>query len=55
MPAIKLAQELLAKKWDIVDVDKEPEDITLQQYMDLYRKPLSHSTIATVRKLTEVA
>jgi hypothetical protein len=29
-PAIKLVQEVLAKKWGILDIDKEMEDLTLQ-------------------------
>jgi hypothetical protein len=54
-PAIKLAPELLAKKWGLVDVDKELEELTLQQYIDIYRKPLSQPAIAAIMKLTEVA
>jgi hypothetical protein len=54
-PALKLAQEVLAKKWGIVDVDKELEELTLKQYLDIYRKPLSQQALAAVRKLTEVA
>jgi hypothetical protein len=54
-PAVKLAQEVLAKKWGILDVDKEMEELTLQQYIDLYRRSLSQHAIAAVRKLTEVA
>jgi hypothetical protein len=54
-PAIKLARELLAKKWGILDADKEMEELTLQQYIDLYRKPISQLAIAAVRKLTEIA
>jgi hypothetical protein len=54
-PAIQLAQEMLAKKWAILDVEKEMEDLTLQQYINIYRKSLSQATIMAVRKLMEVA
>jgi hypothetical protein len=54
-PAIKLAQEVLAKKWGILNVEEEMEELILQQYIDIYRKPLSQSAMAAVRKLTEVA
>jgi hypothetical protein len=54
-PAIKLAQEILAMKWGIVDVDKEIKDLTLQQYLDIYRKTLSQPAIMAIRKLSEVA
>jgi hypothetical protein len=54
-PAIKLAQEVLAKKWGILDVEKEIEELTLQQYMDIYKRLLSQPAILAVKKLTEVA
>jgi hypothetical protein len=54
-PAIQLAQEMLAKKWGILDVEKEMEDLTLQQYINIYRKPLPQAAIMAVIKLTEVA
>jgi hypothetical protein len=50
-----MAQEMLSKKWGMMETDKELDDITLQQYLDIYRKPLSHSAIQAVRKLTEMA
>jgi predicted solute-binding protein len=54
-PAMQLAQEMLEKKWGILDADKDLEKITLQQYIDMYRKPLSQSAMSAVKKLTEVA
>jgi hypothetical protein len=54
-PAVQLAQELLAKKWGILDVEKEMESLTLRQYLDIYRKPLSQTAMEAIRKLTEVA
>jgi hypothetical protein len=53
--AIKLAQEVLAKKWGIIESDKELEELTLQQYFDLYRKPLSQPAMMAIKKLTVVA
>jgi hypothetical protein len=50
-----LAQEVLAKKWEILDVEKEMEKPTLQQYIDIYKKPLSQPAIMAIKKLTEVA
>jgi hypothetical protein len=54
-PAVQLAQEMLAKKWGLLEADKRMEEITLQQYVDTYRQPLSQSAMAAVRKLTELA
>jgi hypothetical protein len=50
-----LAQEALAKKWEILDVEKEIEELILQQYIDIYKKPLSQPAIMTMKKLTAVA
>jgi hypothetical protein len=38
-----------------LEEDKDLDDITLQQYLDIYRKPLSQSVIFAVKKLTEMA
>jgi hypothetical protein len=46
---------MLAKKWGILEEEKGLEDITLQQYVDMYRKPLSQSAMMAIRKLTDVA
>jgi hypothetical protein len=54
-PTVKLAQEALAKKWEILDVEKEIEELILQQYIDIYKKPLSQPAIMAMKKLTEVA
>jgi hypothetical protein len=53
--SIKLAQKVLARKWAILDVDKELEELTLQQYINIYIKTLSQPAIMAVKKLTEVA
>jgi hypothetical protein len=38
---IKMAQELIAKKCGLLNEEKEMEDMTLQQYLDMYRQPLN--------------
>jgi hypothetical protein len=51
----KVAQELVAKKCGIIS-DKEPLDgMTLQQYMDLYKQPLTEQSMEAILKLAEVA
>jgi hypothetical protein len=52
---VKLAHDVLAKKWGILNVEEEMEDLTLQQHIDIYKKPLSQPAMAAVRKLTEIA
>jgi hypothetical protein len=41
----KLAQELLAKKYGINFEDESLDNLTLQQYMDLYKQPLSEKSM----------
>jgi hypothetical protein len=50
--AIKLAEEVIAKKWDIIEADNELEELTLQQYFDQYRKPLSQPAMMAIKKLS---
>jgi hypothetical protein len=50
-----MAQEMLAKKWEVLEDDKDLDDVTLQQYLDIYIKPLSQSAIHAVEKQTEMA
>lgn len=52
--AVKLAQQVLAKKWGILEEDKELESCTLQKYLDIYKRPLSEPAIEAVRTLSEV-
>jgi hypothetical protein len=54
-PIIKLAQELVAKKWGILKEDTELDNMTLKQYMDMYKQPLIEETIEAIEKLTKVA
>jgi hypothetical protein len=51
----KLAQELLAKKYGITSEDEGLDDLTLQQYLDLYKQPLSENSMKSILSLTEVA
>jgi hypothetical protein len=46
---------VLARKWNILEANKEMDDLTLQRYLDYYKKPLTPSSIAAAKKLTEVA
>lgn len=46
---------MLAKKWGIVDHDKALEELTLQQYLDIYRKPLTPGAMEAIKKLSQVA
>jgi hypothetical protein len=54
-PIIKMAQELVAKKCGIIQEDQELDTMTLQQYLDMYKEPLSQETIEAITKLTTVA
>lgn len=54
-PAIKMAQEVLARKWGMLKNEEEMDNLTLQQYLDIYRKPLSCSAMAAIKTLSEVA
>jgi hypothetical protein len=50
-----LAQDLVAKKWGIVQEEKTLDDMTLKQYLDMYKKPLNEDSMEAILKLTEVA
>jgi hypothetical protein len=51
---VKLAQDLIAKKCGIIKEDETLDNRTLQQYMDMYKKPLTEQTMDTIIKLTKV-
>jgi hypothetical protein len=51
----KLDQDLLAKKCGILEEDQEMDTMTLQQYLDMYKQPLSAKTMDAINNLTEVA
>jgi hypothetical protein len=52
---VRMAQDLIAKKWGITPPYKSLDDITLKQYLEVYKKPLSESAMNAVSKLTKVA
>jgi hypothetical protein len=52
---LKLAQDLIAKKCGIVQDEDSLEETTLQQYLDMYKKPLPNSSMQAILKLPEVA
>jgi hypothetical protein len=54
-PVIKLAQELVAKKWGILEEEKEMDNMTLQQYIDMYKQPLNEDALDAIQALTKVA
>jgi hypothetical protein len=53
-PMIKLAQELVAKKWGVLQEDKDLDSMTMKQYMDMYKKHINEESIEAIEKLTEV-
>lgn len=53
-PAIKLAQELLAKKWGILQPEQDLEERTLQQYLDTYKTPLDDNKMEAIKALSVV-
>jgi hypothetical protein len=54
-PILKMAQELMAKKCGLLKVMEELDNMTPQNYLDMYKQPLSEESIVTMQKLTEVA
>jgi hypothetical protein len=52
---IKLAQHLIAKKCGIIEEDENLDAITMQHYLDVYRKPLTDDSLEAIHKLTEIA
>jgi hypothetical protein len=52
---VKLAQYLLAKKCGIIDEEENLDAMTLQQYLDVYKKPLTEESVEAIHKLTEIA
>jgi hypothetical protein len=50
-----LAQDLIAKKCGVISEEGTLEYLTLQQYLDLYKKPLSEPEMEAILELTEVA
>lgn len=55
--AIKMAQEVLAKNWGVMKLKthQKLEIITMQQYLETYKKPLTEPTMEAIRKLSRGA
>jgi hypothetical protein len=51
----KMAQDLIVKKCGIIEEEETLDSMTLQQYLQLYKKPLSENSMDAIHKLTEVA
>jgi flagellar hook-length control protein FliK len=54
-PIIKVAQELVARKCGIIQEKQELDSMTLQKYLDMYKKPLSDDSMEAIKKLAEIA
>lgn len=52
---IKRAQEIVACKCGIVEDNDHIDDMTLQQYINMYKQPLNEISRQAILKLTEVA
>jgi hypothetical protein len=52
---LRKALELVAKKCGIVVEDQELNNITLQQYLDIHKKPMAEESLDAIMKLSEVA
>jgi hypothetical protein len=52
---LKLAQDLVAKKCGLIRDDEALDEMTLNQYMQMYKKPLTKDSMSAIFKLTEVA
>jgi hypothetical protein len=51
---IKRAHELIAKNYGFLEEGKELDNMTLQQYLNMYKNPLSEETMEVIIKLTQV-
>jgi hypothetical protein len=49
-----LAQNLIAQKCGILEEDERLENLTLRQYLVMYKKPLDDQATEAILKLTEV-
>jgi hypothetical protein len=52
--SIKMAQKLVAKKCGIIHDEEDLDNITLQQYLDMYNHPLNDDSIEAISKVSEV-
>lgn len=49
-----MAQEVIAKKCGIVDEAHHLDTMTLQQYINLYKQPMTESSMKAIEKLSEI-
>ncbi|GJN16082.1 hypothetical protein PR202_gb03032 [Eleusine coracana subsp. coracana] len=54
-PMLKMVQEIVAKKCGVIKDNQKLEGMTLQQYINLYKRPLTTGSVQAILKLTEVA
>jgi hypothetical protein len=54
-PVLKLAQDLVAKRRGVLQDNQNLEGMTLQKYLDMYKKPLSDDSMEAIKKLAEIA
>jgi hypothetical protein len=52
---LRLAQDLVAKKCGIFHDEEALDEMTLQDYLNMYKEPLSNESMKAIVKLTEVA
>jgi hypothetical protein len=52
---VKLAQDLVAEKCGILQEERSLDAMMLQQYLDLYKQPMSEQSLEAIQKLTKVA
>jgi hypothetical protein len=50
---MKLAQDLVAKKCGILKKDEELDNMTLQQYLNVYKQPLTDQAMEAIGQLIE--
>jgi hypothetical protein len=52
---MKKAQELIAKKCGVLEEEQSMDNMILQQYLNLYKQPLSENSVDAIMTLSEVA
>jgi hypothetical protein len=48
-------KKLVAKKCGIMEEDQEMDNMTLQQYLNMYKQPLTEEYVEAIRKLADIA
>lgn len=54
-PVMWMAQELIAKKWGVLQPEQDLESRTLQVYLDKYKEPLTEEKMEAIKTLSAVA